>query len=133
MRLASRRAARIEPNGGAVPPKVWRRRTHRHHRMGARRKEAYAIRTIRHHPRADQVAEANQRNHDTVRRDVDLLTDAYQELSDLLVAAVAAQLWRVSPAAAPAVATATSSSLSIDPSTRLIRLPAVCTKVGLGR
>ena len=45
------------------------------------------------------------------------------------------QKWRASPAA-PAgqpIATAARSSQSIDPSTRLIRLGAVCTKVGLGR
>ena len=61
-----------------------------------------------------------------VRRDVDLLTDACQELGDFVTAAVAAQ-------AAPPVATAASSGHSIDPSTRLIRLAAVCTRVGLGR
>lgn len=69
-----------------------------------------------------------------VRRDVDLLTDAYQELGDL-VAAIAAQPWRASPPtpAAEAGAIAASSSHSIEPSTRLIRLDAVCTRIGLGR
>ena len=61
-----------------------------------------------------------------VRRDVDLLTDAYQELGDFVTAAVAAQ-------AAPPVATAASSGQLSDPSARLLRLPAVCTRVGLGR
>ena len=70
-----------------------------------------------------------------LRRDVDLLTDAYQELGDLVAAAVVAPPLRASPAApaAPSIATAASSSQSIDPSTRLIRLGAVCTRIGLGR
>jgi prophage regulatory protein len=68
-----------------------------------------------------------------VRRDVDLLTDAYQELGELVGAAVAAQPGRASPPAPAAPAGATAASSSIDPSTRLIRLDAVCTRIGLGR